>query len=98
MTTAAGTKTPAQAQKEADQKEWEAAIIRALDRITEVFPDIEDRDSTAEMYRQLNNLRSEVEQCSPAVCSVYNKAIETLFAGYDAIPGSFFIDDRKPRP
>lgn len=100
MTTPA--KTPVQAKKEADQKDFDAKVKVQLDGIEDEVNDLDavnpDHGDVAALYRELLALKATVTSCPPPLRKQYNRVVTTLFSHMDTVPGSLLISDQDPRP
>lgn len=93
-------KTPIQAEKERQQKEWERVAKEALDVLVKEIPkiDSEDVDTRASLYRQLLGIRDKVAQCDVSTRKSYNVAVRSLYSSMDAMPSMMFLPEEDPRP
>lgn len=96
----ATAKTPAQVDEEAQQKVWEDNVVDTLNLVIKNIPNLPegDIDARATIYRELLGLKGKVAQCGPAVRKVFNRAVNTLYADLDAIPGSMYLSEEEPKP
>lgn len=105
MTTPAktpATKTPQQAQKEADQKGFDEKIAKQLDGISDEVDDLDaanpDHGDVAALYRELLAIKETVASCPPPLRKKYNSIVTLLFSHMDALPGTMLLGDSDPRP
>ncbi len=94
------TKSPAQAEKESLQKEYDDAVKLALEVIAAEIVKLPEGDieTRAALYRSLLSIKDTVAQCGPEVRKAYNKAVDAMFSDMDAIPSSMYLGEEDPRP